>query len=195
MSIDQNCDGLLSHLHAPDGILRLTLNDPKQLNALSEAMLMSLGSAIDQAVDNLTTLGLSFWLPSARFCAGHDLREMTAARQEKIGDAHILKKILSKCSSVMKKIVRSPKPVIAEIDGVATAAGCQLVASCDLAIASERAQFCTPGVHIGLFCSTPMVALSRNLSNKRYGNAADWGYGDGWACGGYRTRQQSRFSK
>ena len=166
MSIDQNCDGLLSRVHAPDGILRLTLNDPKRLNALSEVMLMSLGSAIDQAVDNPSVRVIVLAAVGKVFCAGHDLKEMTAARQEKDRGRAYFKKILSKCSSVMKKIVRSPKPVIAEIDGVATAAGCQLVASCDLAIASERAQFCTPGVHIGLFCSTPMVALSRNLSNK-----------------------------
>ena len=100
------------------------------------------------------------------FCAGHDLKEMTACRQNADRGRAYFSKILDQCSTVMQKIVTCPKPVIAEIDGVATAAGCQLVASCDLAVASETAQFCTPGVHIGLFCSTPMVALSRNLANK-----------------------------
>ena len=100
------------------------------------------------------------------FCAGHDLKEMTTGRQNADRGRAYFTKILNQCSSVMQKIVTCPKPVIAEIDGVATAAGCQLVASCDLAVASETAQFCTPGVHIGLFCSTPMVALSRNLANK-----------------------------
>ena len=100
------------------------------------------------------------------FCAGHDLKEMTASRQNADKGRGYFTKILDQCSSVMQKIVNCPKPVIAEIDGVATAAGCQLVASCDLAVASKDAQFCTPGVHIGLFCSTPMVALSRNLANK-----------------------------
>ena len=100
------------------------------------------------------------------FCAGHDLKEMTAGRQNADRGRAYFTKILNQCSSVMQKIVTCPKPVIAEIDGIATAAGCQLVASCDLAVASEDAQFCTPGVHIGLFCSTPMVALSRNLANK-----------------------------
>ncbi len=91
---------------------------------------------------------------------------MTACRNSVDRGRAYFTKILQQCSSVMQKIVTCPKPVIAEIDGVATAAGCQLVASCDLAVASEVAQFCTPGVHIGLFCSTPMVALSRNLTNK-----------------------------
>ena len=100
------------------------------------------------------------------FSAGHDLKEMTSARQNMDGGRDYFHKILLKCSTVMQKIIDCPKPVIAEVDGVATASGCQLVASCDLAVASYDAQFCTPGVHIGLFCSTPMVAISRNLSNK-----------------------------
>jgi len=100
------------------------------------------------------------------FCAGHDLKEMTSGRQNADRGRAYFTKILTQCSRVMQKIVTCPKPVIAEVGGVATAAGCQLVASCDLAVAAEAAQFCTPGVHIGLFCSTPMVALSRNLANK-----------------------------
>jgi enoyl-CoA hydratase/carnithine racemase len=100
------------------------------------------------------------------FCAGHDLKEMTAGRSgDDEGNAYFAK-VMSMCAGVMQGIVNCPKPVIAEVTGVATAAGCQLVASCDLAIAADTAQFSTPGVHIGLFCSTPMVALSRNVADK-----------------------------
>jgi len=100
------------------------------------------------------------------FCAGHDLKEMSARRTDPDRGRAYFVDILGRCSAMMQKIVRLPQPVIAAIEGVATAAGCQLVASCDLAVAGESAEFCTPGVHIGLFCSTPMVALSRNLGRK-----------------------------
>ena len=158
-------DCLLS-TQGSDGILRLTLNDPTRRNALSEAMLMALGVAFDAASTNADVRVIILSAAGPVFCAGHDLKEMTAGRQNADRGRAYFTKILNQCSSVMQKIVTCPKPVIAEIDGVATAAGCQLVASCDLAVASETAQFCTPGVHIGLFCSTPMVALSRNLANK-----------------------------
>ena len=151
---------------SPDGILRLALNDPNRLNALSEAMLAALAAAFDAASTNPDVRVIILAAAGPVFCAGHDLKEMTAARQKADRGRAYFNKILDQCSSVMQNIVTCPKPVIAEIDGVATAAGCQLVASCDLAVASETAQFCTPGVHIGLFCSTPMVALSRNLANK-----------------------------
>jgi enoyl-CoA hydratase/carnithine racemase len=149
-----------------DGILHLTLNDTNRRNALSEAMLAALGAAFDAASTNPDVRVIILAAAGPVFCAGHDLKEMTAGRQNADRGRAYFTKILHQCSSVMQKIVTCPKPVIAEIDGVATAAGCQLVASCDLAVASEIAQFCTPGVHIGLFCSTPMVALSRNLANK-----------------------------
>jgi len=100
------------------------------------------------------------------FCAGHDLKEMTAGRANPDRGRAYFTKVMAMCSGVMQAIVNCPKPVIAEVTGIATAAGCQLVASCDLAIAADTAQFSTPGVHIGLFCSTPMVALSRNVANK-----------------------------
>jgi enoyl-CoA hydratase/carnithine racemase len=100
------------------------------------------------------------------FCAGHDLKEITAARADENEGQAYFEQLFDTCASVMQLIVNNPKPVIAEVAGVATAAGCQLVASCDLAIAADSALFATPGVNIGLFCSTPMVALSRNLSNK-----------------------------
>ncbi|HRK24970.1 MAG TPA: enoyl-CoA hydratase, partial [Beijerinckiaceae bacterium] len=100
------------------------------------------------------------------FSAGHDLKEMTARRADADRGRAYFTDIMGRCATMMKAVVRSPKPVIAAVEGVATAAGCQLVASCDLAVAGMNAKFCTPGVHIGLFCSTPMVALTRNLAPK-----------------------------
>ncbi len=100
------------------------------------------------------------------FSAGHDLKEMSARRADADRGRAYFADILQRCAAMMTRIVNLPQPVIAAVEGVATAAGCQLVASCDLAVAGARAQFCTPGVHIGLFCSTPMVALSRSISNK-----------------------------
>ena len=166
MTPDQRDTNLLQAAQGSDGILCLTLNDPNRRNALSEAMLAALGSAFDAASTNPDVRVIILAAAGPVFCAGHDLKEMTAGRQNADRGRAYFTKILHQCSSVMQKIVTCPKPVIAEIDGVATAAGCQLVASCDLAVASETAQFCTPGLHIGLFCSTPMVALSRNLANK-----------------------------
>ena len=157
---------ILQSKKGSSGILRLTLNDPKRRNVLSEAMLLALDEAFDRAGENSDVRVIVLSAVGSVFCAGHDLKEMTLSRQNVDGGRAYFKKILGKCSSLMQKIVACPKPVIAEIDGVAPAAGCQLVASCDLAVASIDAQFCTPGVHIGLFCSTPMVALSRNLANK-----------------------------
>lgn len=163
---DQQDTNLLLSRQGDDGILCFTLNDPSRRNALSETMLTALDEAFDAASANLNVRVIILAATGSVFCAGHELKEMTASRQNADRGRSYFTKILNQCSSVMQKIVTCPKPVIAEIDGVATAAGCQLVASCDLAVASETAQFCTPGVHIGLFCSTPMVALSRNLANK-----------------------------
>ena len=166
MKSDQQFANILLSAQGSDGILCLTLNDAKRRNALSEMMLRALAEALDAASNNADVRVIILAATGSVFCAGHDLKEITASRQNADrGRAHFTK-TLRLCSSVMQKIVTCPKPVIAEIDGVATAAGCQLVASCDLAVASKDAQFCTPGVHIGLFCSTPMVALSRNLANK-----------------------------
>ena len=166
MSLDKNAEILVYSTQITEGILCLTLNDPNRRNALSEEMLVALSEAFDSVSDNPDIRVIILAAAGPVFCAGHDLKEMTAGRQNADRGRAYFKKILHQCSSVMQKIVTCPKPVIAEIDGVATAAGCQLVASCDLAVASKTAQFCTPGVHIGLFCSTPMVALSRNLANK-----------------------------
>lgn len=148
------------------GILRLTLNDVARRNALSEAMLTALGAAIAEAGANPAVRVVVLAANGPAFCAGHDLKEMTAARAGADRGRAYFTKVMAMCSGVMQAIVTCPKPVLAEVTGIATAAGAQLVASCDLAFAAETAQFSTPGVHIGLFCSTPMVALSRNLSSK-----------------------------
>lgn len=149
-----------------DGIFRLTLNDVDRRNALSEAMLTELCAAFAEAEANPLVRVVILAANGPTFCAGHDLKEITAGRTRCDGGKDYFTEVISRCSSIMQSIVNCPKPVIAEVTGVATAAGCQLVASCDLAIAADTAQFSTPGVHIGFFCSTPMVALSRNVANK-----------------------------
>jgi len=149
------------------GILRLTLNDAGRRNALSEGMLTALDAAIAEAGANPSVRVIILAANGPAFCAGHDLKEMTAARADPDGGKAYFTRVLAQCCGVMQGIVNCPKPVIAQVTGIATAAGCQLVASCDLAIAANTAQFSTPGVHIGLFCSTPMVALSRNMANKQ----------------------------
>lgn len=149
-----------------DGILRLTLNDTRRRNALSEAMLARLASAFAEAGANPAVRVVVLAATGPAFCAGHDLKELTAGRAAQDRGRAYFARVMALCSGVMQAIVTCPKPVIAEVAGIATAAGCQLVASCDLAVAADTAQFSTPGVHIGLFCSTPMVALSRNVSAK-----------------------------
>lgn len=144
------------------GVLRLVLNNPPA-NTLSEGMLSALDEALKNAAEEKETRVVVLAANGHLFCAGHDLKEMTPHRADSDRGRAYFQDLMEKCASVMQAIVNHPKPVIAEVNGLATAAGCQLVASCDLAIASEDATFCTPGVHIGLFCSTPMVALSRNV--------------------------------
>lgn len=158
-------DILLSDLD-DEGILRLTLNDTARRNALSESMLGALGEAFVKTGSNPAVRVVILAANGPAFCAGHDLKEMTAGRANPDRGRAYFTKVMAMCSGVMQAIVNCPKPVIAEVTGIATAAGCQLVASCDLAIAADTAQFSTPGVHIGLFCSTPMVALSRNVADK-----------------------------
>lgn len=150
-----------------DGILRLTLNDQRRRNALSLDMLSLLRLALDQAALEPSVRVIVLAASGPAFCAGHDLKEMTRARQAPDHGRAFFADTMAGCSAVMQAIVNHPKPVIAEVGGVATAAGCQLVASCDLAYASPDARFATPGVNIGLFCSTPMVALSRNVASKQ----------------------------
>ena len=156
------CLGVINH----DGIKRIILSQPQKRNALSEAMMAELAAALGEAEKDSQTRAIVLAAEGPVFCAGHDLKEMTAARNHADRGQAYYTKVMATCSALMQQIVSNPKPVIAEVSGIATAAGCQLVASCDLAIASRSAKFATPGVHIGLFCSTPMVALTRNLSRK-----------------------------
>ncbi len=151
---------------ASAGVMRITLANPPA-NALSIATLEALRDALAAARDDNSVRVIVIAAAGKLFCAGHDLKEMTAARKDADRGRAFFERTMRLCAEIMLAIVRHPKPVIAEVDGLATAAGCQLVASCDLAIASEEAAFCTPGVNIGLFCSTPMVALSRNVSRKQ----------------------------
>ena len=149
-----------------DGVLRLNLNNPDNLNALSENMIDLIQKNIDKAGLDKTVRVIIISSEGSAFSSGHDLKELKAARKNLDKGKKYYLKIMKKCSKMMQSIINNPKPVIAEVGGVATAAGCQLVASCDLAYANTSAKFATPGVNIGLFCSTPMVAISRNLSNK-----------------------------
>ena len=154
-------------LQRQDGaLLVLTLNAIATRNALSEAMIAALHGAIEQAAADKSVAAVVLEANGTAFSAGHDLKELTARRRDTDGGRAYFTDIMKACAAMMQAVVRCPKPVIAAVEGVATAAGCQLVASCDLAIAGERARFATPGVNIGLFCSTPMVALSRNVSSK-----------------------------
>jgi enoyl-CoA hydratase/carnithine racemase len=143
------------------GVLRLTLNRPAQRNALSVGLMAALSRALDRAAEDRGCRVVVIAGAGPAFCAGHDLREL---RGEPSRAAY--QRVFAQCSALMLQITRLPKPVIAEIHGIATAAGCQLVATCDLAVAAEDARFATPGVNIGLFCSTPMVALSRAVGRK-----------------------------
>ena len=149
-----------------DGILRLTLDDENNKNALSEEMISELTKAIKEANENKEVKVIVIASTGNVFCSGHNLKEITAARNNNDKGESYFMNLFELCSYLMQLIVSCSKPVIAEVDGIATAAGCQLVASCDLAISSNTAKFATPGVNIGLFCSTPMVALSRNVSKK-----------------------------
>ncbi len=149
-----------------DGILRLTLNRPGARNALSVGLMTALQAALDKSAADPAVRVVVIAANGPVFCAGHDLREMTAARADPDRGQENFAALFTQCSALMQAIVNHPRPVIAQVQGVATAAGCQLVASCDLAVAADNAKFATPGVNIGLFCSTPMVALSRNVSRK-----------------------------
>ena len=159
-------NSLINILNQDNGILRLTLDDENNKNALSEAMIDELTEAINAANDNKEVKVIIIASNGNVFCSGHNLKEITAARNNNDKGESYFMNLFELCSSLMQLIVSCSKPVIAEVGGIATAAGCQLVASCDLAISSNTAKFATPGVNIGLFCSTPMVALSRNVSKK-----------------------------
>src|ERR1700730_2254599 len=145
----------------------VTLNRPTARNSLSEAMIAGLHAALDETADDNNIRALVIAANGAAFSAGHDMKELTARRSDPDRGRAYFAQIMNACSAMMQAVVHLPKPVIAAVQGIATAAGCQLVASCDLAVASEAASFATPGVDIGLFCSTPMVALSRNVPRKQ----------------------------
>ena len=145
----------------------LTLNNPDKLNALSEQMIDAMQDAFNELEEQPGTKCVIMKAQGRAFCAGHDLREMTRNRQSEDGGKRYFRYLFDKCAAMMMSIQRLPQPVIAQVHGTAVAAGCQMVASCDLAIASKGAQFGVNGVNIGLFCSTPMVALTRNLPRKQ----------------------------
>src|SRR6202790_2652719 len=149
-----------------DGIAVLTLNQPQTRNSLSEAMLEALSDALTAIAHDDSVRALIIAATGRAFSAGHDLKELNRRRSDEDRGRTYFKHIMGLCSTVMQQILTLPQPVIAAVQATATAAGCQLVASCDLAIASRAAKFATPGVNIGLFCSTPMVALSRNVPRK-----------------------------
>lgn len=148
-------------------VLRLTMQAPERLNALSDAMLAALQAEFDRLETDRSVRAVILAGSGKAFCAGHDLKEMTQARQSADGGKAYFSDLFARCSRMMTTISRLPQPVIAEVKGLATAAGCQLVASCDLAVAAEGTKFGVNGVNIGLFCSTPMVALSRNIPRKQ----------------------------
>jgi enoyl-CoA hydratase/carnithine racemase len=145
----------------------LTLNRPDARNSLSEGLIEALDTALREIHDDTGVRAVVIAATGNAFSAGHDMKELTARRSDADRGRAYFAEVMTASSAMMQAIVHLPKPVVAAVQGVATAAGCQLVASCDLAIASEAATFATPGVDIGLFCSTPMVALSRNIPRKQ----------------------------
>lgn len=152
--------------HDAASIATLTLNAPDRLNALSYAMLDALQTELDTIAASPAIRVVVLRGSGKAFCAGHDLKEMQAGRQASDGGAAYFKDLFARCAAMMQTIQSIPQPVIAQVHGIATAAGCQLVATCDLAIAGDETRFGVNGVNIGLFCSTPMVALTRNIPRK-----------------------------
>jgi len=156
--LERRDDGAVAHL---------TLNAPDSLNALSDAMLLALKEEFIRLEQDRGVRAVVLSGSGKAFCAGHDLKEMTRGRQAEDGGAAYFADLFSRCAEVMQMIPKLPQPVIAQAHGIATAAGCQLVGSCDMAVAAEGTRFGVNGVNIGLFCSTPMVALSRNIPRKQ----------------------------
>ena len=153
--------------HDTNAIAHLKMNAPEKLNALSEEMLSTLQSQFDSLQNDHHIRAVILSGAGKAFCAGHDLKEMTAGRQAEDGGKAYFTELFQKCARMMTSIQKLPQPVIAQVHGIATAAGCQLVASCDMAVAADNTRFGVNGVNIGLFCSTPMVALSRNIPRKQ----------------------------
>ena len=148
-------------------VVHLHMNAPERLNALSDEMLAALQNAFDELRETSSVRAVVLSGAGKAFCAGHDLKQMTAGRQKEDAGKAYFKDLFDRCATMMQTIRALPQPVVAQVHGIATAAGCQLVASCDLAVAAEGTQFGVNGVNIGLFCSTPMVALSRNIPRKQ----------------------------
>lgn len=169
------------------GIAEIVLDRPEARNGLSLAVITQLADVFERVGRDPSVNAVVLSARGPAFCAGHDLKEITAHRSDPDGGRAFFERAMRSCAAMMQAITACPKPVIAAVEGTATAAGCQLVATCDLAVAARDARFCTPGVNIGLFCSTPMVALSRNVPAKRAmemlllgelidaARAADWG--------------------
>lgn len=145
-----------------DGVATLTLNRPDQFNALSEALLDALQLELNRCDADDSVRVIVIAATGRAFCAGHDLKQMRATHEE-----GYYQQLFARCGAMMQTITRVQQPVIASVQGIATAAGCQLVATCDLAVAAEDTQFAVSGINLGLFCSTPSVALARNISRKR----------------------------
>ncbi len=150
-----------------NAIATLTLNRPKALNALSEEMLAALQTELDTIAADRSIRVIVIKGAGKVFCAGHDLKQMQAARQADDGGKTYFNELFQQCGKLMATLTKQPQPVIAQVHGIATAAGCQLVASCDMAVAAEGTRFGVNGINIGLFCSTPMVALTRNIHRKQ----------------------------
>ena len=150
-----------------DAVTHLTMNSPERLNALSDEMLAALQETLDRLADDPSCRVITLSGAGKAFCAGHDLRQMQAMRQNEDAGAAAFADLFARCTNVMMRIQSMPQPVIAQVHGIATAAGCQLVATCDMAVAGAGTRFGVNGVNIGLFCSTPMVALSRNIAPKK----------------------------
>ena len=155
--LERHDTGAVAHLH---------MNAPEKLNALSDAMLAALQGQFDSLAEDRSIRAVVISGAGKAFCAGHDLKEMQAGRQAEDGGRAYFDDLFQRCARMMLSIRRLPQPVIAQVHGIATAAGCQLVASCDMAVAADDTRFGVNGVNIGLFCSTPMVALSRNIAAK-----------------------------
>lgn len=150
-----------------NAVAHLTMNAPERLNALSDEMLAALQSTLGEIKDDTSIRAVVLSGTGKAFCAGHDLKQMTAGRQAEDGGKAYFKDLFDRCATMMMTIQALPQPVIAQVHGIATAAGCQMVATCDMAVAAEGTKFGVNGVNIGLFCSTPMVALSRNIARKK----------------------------
>ena len=165
MKVVNNNQLVKTSVHS-DSILRLTLNNPSQHNVLSEEMMSDIQVILDKSVTDKSIRVIIISAEGRTFSAGHDLKQLKKGRKNSDKGRDYFKKVMLKCSKLMQSIINNPKPIIAEVAGTATAAGCQLVASCDLAYGGKSSRYATPGVNIGLFCSTPMVALSRTVSNK-----------------------------